>query len=127
MTDIDKLAHGIFEIATGSSALYEQEYEAVENIKNVLSFYGDECAKQTWQPIETAPKDGTIFDVYLGNAEPEDVAFYCTEGTRRSSGWWWFQGKFRPKAGLAHCLCFIEPTHWMPLPHPPTPSEKVKP
>lgn len=37
-----------------------------------------------WQPIETAPKDGTIVDVWLGDADESDRNFYCTGKTRRS-------------------------------------------
>ena len=73
-----------------------------------------------WQPIETAPKDGTIIDVWLADAEDEDVAFYCTPGTRRSSGWAFHNGKFRPLGGLLkNMTVFVLPTHWMPLPDPP--------
>lgn len=73
-----------------------------------------------WQPIETAPKDGTIVDVWLGDADESDRNFYCTGKTRRSPGWWWSKGKFRPLGGLEPAMpVFVEPTHWMPLPAPP--------
>lgn len=73
-----------------------------------------------WQPIETAPKDGTIFDVWLGDADASDVGYYCTAGTRRSTGWSWRSGKFRPCGGLGVIVpTFVIPTHWMPLPDPP--------
>ena len=77
-------------------------------------------AAQEWQPIETAPKDGTIIDVWLGDCDEGDRQFYCTGNTRRSPGWWWSGGKFRPLGGL-HPLVpvFVEPTHWMPLPKAP--------
>lgn len=78
-----------------------------------------------WRPIETAPKDGTIFDVWLGNASDDDVAFYCTEGTRRSCGWSWEKGKFRPLGGLKVAMPVFEvPTHWQPLPQPPVGEEE---
>ena len=73
-----------------------------------------------WQPIETAPRDGTIIDVWLGDADMRDVEFYCTHGTRRSPGWWFSNGKFRPLGGLEPAMTvFVTPTHWMPLPNPP--------
>jgi hypothetical protein len=75
-----------------------------------------------WQPIETAPK-GEVIDVWLGDAEPEDVDFYCTEGTRRSPGWHWVQGKWRPVNGLPPMTVFVQPTHGRPLPAAP----KAKP
>jgi hypothetical protein len=73
-----------------------------------------------WQPIETAPKDGMIIDVWLGNADQPDLDFYCTPGTRRATNWHYTHGKFRPYLGLPHAMpTFVEPTHWMPLPEPP--------
>jgi hypothetical protein len=72
-----------------------------------------------WRPIETAPRDGTVIDVWLGNAEPGDVEFYCTPGTKRACDWHWFRGKFRPRLGLQAMPTFVVPTHWRPLPPPP--------
>lgn len=79
-----------------------------------------------WKPIASAPKDGTVFDVWIGDASPDDIEFYCTAGTRRSPAWSWRRGKFRPLGGLDVTMpVFVEPTHWMPLPSPP-PSEQVR-
>ena len=75
-----------------------------------------------WQPIETAPKDGRLFDVWLGDASADDVTFYCTPGTRRSAGWHWFRDKFRPAAGGFQIPTFVVPTHWRPLPLDPEPT-----
>jgi hypothetical protein len=59
-----------------------------------------------WQPIETAPRDGTEILVWGGG---HDVA----------SVWWqdgdedvWFNGDV-----------IVHPTHWMPLPKPPAPID----
>ncbi len=79
----------------------------------------------TWLDISTAPKDGTLIDVWLGDSdgpfspEPADIDFYCTKGTRRSGDWAWANGKFRPCGGLPGMTVFVQPTHWMPLPTPP--------
>ena len=73
-----------------------------------------------WQPIETAPRDGTIFDAWLCDCNESDRQFYCTGETRRSAGWYWNNGKFRPHVGLPGMTTFIQPTHWRPLPDPPT-------
>ncbi len=72
-----------------------------------------------WQPIETAPKDGTVFDVWLGDCDENDRQFYCTGKTRRSPGWAWAREKFRPCGGLPVVTVFVQPTYWMPLPAPP--------
>lgn len=76
-----------------------------------------------WQPIETAPRDGSVIDVWLGEATVEEVRFYCTPGTRRSAGWHFQHGKFRPAMGLRMPV-IVQPTHWMPVPGPPKGNEK---
>ena len=72
----------------------------------------------TWQPIETAPKDGRRILVYggtwegeLGGKEPSVIAMgyagdtVCVADTCYYDAW------------------IVAPTHWMPLPEPP----KAKP
>lgn len=73
-----------------------------------------------WQPIETAPKDGSVFDVWLGDANEAEAEFYCTPSTRRSCNWLWREGKFRPYGSLHTIPTFVVPTHWRPLPSPPS-------
>lgn len=72
----------------------------------------------TWQPIETAPKDGrrllVMWPYWHGNAP--GIAWYCGG----SGGW-----------DSDRCLTPIhenvaperDPTHWMPLPEPPHTTE----
>lgn len=57
-----------------------------------------------WQPIETAPKDGTSILLF----EPPELG--------RFVGYW-----NTPRQAFAAVLSVKErqPTHWMPLPHPP--------
>ena len=68
-----------------------------------------------WQPIETAPKDGTPILAYV-----EDVAIQMEYS--------YFLKEWGPVWLAAHgCGCcgeysVPEPTHWMPLPDPPTPN-----
>lgn len=64
-----------------------------------------------WQPIETAPKDGTLIDVWCPEAGG---------GYRVPDAWWsevdshWlYVGQGSPMR-WAH-----EPTRWIPLPMPP--------
>lgn len=54
-----------------------------------------------WQDISTAPKDGNIL-VLLGNGE-------IFRAQRSSDGWW-----------TASDIGVLNPTHWQPLPAPPT-------
>lgn len=75
-----------------------------------------------WQDIATAPSDGTPIDVWLGDGEKDEIDFYCgPSGTRRSASWSYRDGKFRPLMGLTPVVT-IQPTHWMPLPAPPSPE-----
>lgn len=68
-------------------------------------------AAQTWQPIESAPKDGTriltIDPDFVGLHEGADVARY----TGAFGGAWLDNARHIPDT--------VYPTHWMPLPTPP--------
>lgn len=69
-----------------------------------------------WMPIASAPKDGTwcfVTNDPIGNRVPYSYAERATF-IPELSGWW-------NRAVLAaDCDCLHEPTHWMPLPVPPT-------
>jgi len=56
-----------------------------------------------WQPIETAPKDGS--DVLIYNPVSGEM-FVC----------YWSKGRWK---FAVHIVMKDEPTHWMPLPEPP--------
>jgi hypothetical protein len=71
-----------------------------------------------WQPIETAPKDGTLV-VLVGK-----IVDGWAQPTRACVGSWSFEQ--RPPyfvAGWAFVapgyIAEFNPTHWMPLPEPP--------
>lgn len=75
-----------------------------------------------WQPIETAPRDGTAVLLYqpwksgretlcighYANGWINQLCLYCAHDQAR---------KFGGEIGneVSHC----DPTHWMPLPEPP--------
>lgn len=63
-----------------------------------------------WQPIETAPKDGTEIIVLMGAKDIRLGWYFAPSSTTR--GW------------LDQSSKKIRPTHWMPLPDPPK-SEAV--
>ena len=68
-----------------------------------------------WQPIETAPKDGTSCLVVAGDGNVGEASWCGPDG------WWWIN------THLEHWADSIdfrhgEPTHWMPLPDPPKTS-----
>lgn len=69
---------------------------------------GEKGANQ-WQPIETAPKDGVVFLVFSYH----DQGGYQYTATTTTDG-------------EIICMMSMEvmvdkPTHWQPLPNPPTP------
>ena len=68
-----------------------------------------------WQPIETAPKDSKARLVWC----PENMCIYCVSWRDGfdceyddEKGWTVFGGGWRD--------VIQRPTHWMPLPTPPT-------
>lgn len=101
---------------------YDSEPVTQWNTRALTAALSDQAGG--WQDISTAPKDGTVFDVWLGgpDIDEDDIEFYCGVGTRRSASWHYLNGKFRPCAGLSSIPTFVHPTHWQPLPAPPPSS-----
>lgn len=64
-----------------------------------------------WQPIETAPRDGTIVDLWRPNYGGERLCAYRWEQLSEGNGF------FSP-VGSGYCVV-RDATHWMPLPEPP--------
>lgn len=81
-----------------------------------------------WQPIETAPKDGTKIDLLF--PEPRGRTINCLwlqdRWTGPNGGWFWRSatwddfGELLPEHewNVNH-YPHMQPTHWMPLPEPP--------
>ena len=69
-----------------------------------------------WQDIASAPKDGTVIDLWTYNGERWTDAFW-----HNGLGIWAMRW-----AGLKGAHGWIipngQPTHWMPLPAPPKPD-----
>lgn len=67
-----------------------------------------------WQPIETAPRDGTFVDLWVKEWEYTNDTFttlrLCDCSWEQEQGW-------VNDAGDPLRFCF--PTHWMPMPEPP--------
>ena len=66
-----------------------------------------------WQLIDTAPKDGTRIILYRPSQEDETPVIGRWErpasGQRRGQWDYPYENNYKP-----------HPTHWMPLPEPPT-------
>lgn len=71
-----------------------------------------------WQPIETVPKDGTRFDLWViptrpeGGTAPGNRIADCHYADSMFIGPD-LQGKYNRVSP------WLKPTHWMPLPEPP--------
>ena len=65
-----------------------------------------------WQPIETGPRDGTRVWLFYPDAHKDD---------RQVVGWF-DRDQVDGDRWMDHADCreFIEPSHWRPLPPPPT-------
>jgi hypothetical protein len=63
---------------------------------------------QQWQPIESAPKDGTVFLTWR-------KGWLRARMCMMNSGRW-----FYPFGAPVSDLESDQPTHWMPIPPPPT-------
>lgn len=59
-----------------------------------------------WQTIESAPKEGTKILATRNYNMPQPYEII-----------WWHNGGWNANNALS---CFPDPTHWMPLPKPPT-------
>ena len=68
-----------------------------------------EGIRMSWQPIETAPKDGTRIAIKFRSGNRHEANWQTTYGGE----WHTDSYKYLPWADQA------EITHWMPLPEPP--------
>lgn len=70
-----------------------------------------------WQPIETAPKDGTRVLLYA-NLRRASLSGHDLD---KDYGYWIVLGSWEAEYGLwvDGSQCNPLPTHWMPLPEPP--------
>jgi hypothetical protein len=89
----------------------------------------------TWQPISTAPKDGTIVDLYCVGERWTDCYWgfphhCCGEYEGHCDSDWhgleegWVHSATNEVLTSIHEGDHLDPTHWMPLPPPPTEENK---
>jgi len=85
---------------------YEQDMEDREAFRRLV--IAILSATENWQPIETAPKDGTYVLVYGYRSHVDGSVMHVVRWTK-GDGW----------AADGDDLGEQKPTHWMPLPPPP--------
>lgn len=72
-----------------------------------------------WQPIETAPRDGTDILIYVQLSNECFVAYWHSRFSKLVRGdAWAFATLFGGRTAYTK-----EATHWMPLPEPPKAAE----
>lgn len=71
---------------------------------------------QTWQPIETAPKNGTWVILFLDGIGRSICAYYSEAAGKWVDTWCAYINE-RP----------YNASHWMPLPEPPTEDKGEQP
>ena len=64
-----------------------------------------------WQPIESAPKDGTLVLLFVPKGVDAPVSIGCYDGDSLADSWLVMEPDFM----ASWCI----PTHWQPLPTPP--------
>lgn len=72
-------------------------------------------AKGEWQPIDSAPKDGTQFIAYMAYDEGAEIDVIFWSQSRKDFPWHFVAG-----GAAAENI----PTHWMPLPKPPEKTDE---
>lgn len=105
---IDDLNNAIVIEPTGLSLSMGQcieRYDLLTAIRAALTAY----EAMQWQPIETAPRDGTEVLIWNGtNCDVAHAAWFNDDGSPN-----WFNNDTT-----------VEPTHWMPLSTPPQGGEE---
>jgi len=84
-----------------------------------------------WQPIETAPKDGSIIDLFADGQRWSDCYWgkplhFCGEAGQYCDSDWHSEPDGWTWSAVNEPFPFDEPTHWMPLPAAPAHREVGK-
>ncbi len=100
--------------AVDAPDLDEDEQDLAQNVA-ALCDLARQALEGQWLPIETAPKDGTIIDLWMDDR--------IADHQFREPDAWWLNGAWVTVND--DFLVFplpheFTPTHWRPLPTPPT-------
>lgn len=67
-----------------------------------------------WKPIASAPRDGSLIDLWVDGERLPDCFWFTPEGLDP----WWHQ-KYAETSQACSFAVQGEPTYWMPRPEPP--------
>ena len=85
--------------------------QQMEDAANLIEALEAELAAQSWQPIETSPKDGTLVDLWCASNSAREI--------RETDCRWLEMTGWVDSFGDAVEDYEWRATHWMPLPEPP--------
>jgi hypothetical protein len=87
--------------------------EALEAQQAEIAELRAEIAKREWQPIETAPNDGTVIDLFAGGKRVENCEYNVFQYKD------WCRNLFSDDGDELLGVVPYPITHWMPLPDAP--------
>jgi len=93
-----------------------QTNRAMGNMLNKLEGKVEELEGNEWQPIESAPKDGTIILLLEDHSGEVNTGYWGLEENIFSGT----ENKWFSNGCIDNVLTFPNITHWMPLPELPT-------
>lgn len=111
------------------SARYENPQGTAENAWNDALEHVEEALSrvsvEAWQPISSAPKDGTCVWIFVPEYEPNEyvASFGSTADLPKDHEDYWEGWILADEILVNHCADELEPTHWMPRPAPPLPED----
>jgi hypothetical protein len=113
------------EFHRSTAALLTSQAKRIEELENLVqaTVRSDQphCVHpvSSWQPIETAPKDGTWFWAFYPKKQPT-----CFQDQWKTARWVedFFHEGYPAFLDAAEHEEFDQPTHWMPLPASPDTS-----
>ncbi len=94
----------------------ESQLESLKEIEKLRAEVQELRAKSEWQPIETAPKDGTSIMIYTDNCE---YGFGLVETISHSACAFYSKTKGYFISDAWNDINYKSPTHWRPLPEAP--------
>jgi hypothetical protein len=132
MMEIVELVERLTKCATGGRDRYQASPDTCREAAQALRDQQEEIARRSWQPIETAPKDGqSVLVVDMTSAQPTATIVHWKQHDAWGPEPVWLIGhgmdwppRYRriPREmnqAAADLGVMLSPTHWMPLPEPP--------